>query len=55
VGKIFIYKNISNTYLGAGIRDLTIIYKYISDESFVVYSVGENYLDEDGEGDDIIY
>jgi len=55
VGKKFNYKNISNTYLGIGNKDLKIIYKYLSDGSFMLYSVGENYLDEGGEGDDVLY
>ena len=55
VGEKFNYKDISNTYLGIGNKDLIIIYKYLSKNSFKLYSVGENYLDENGDGDDILY
>jgi hypothetical protein len=55
VNKKFDYKSISNTYLGVGTKDLAIIYKYSSDGSFILYSVGENHLDEGGEGDDVLY
>ncbi len=55
VGEKFNYKNLSNTYLGVGNKDLVIIYIYLSENSFKLYSVGENYLDENGAGDDILY
>lgn len=55
VGEMFNYKNLSNTYLGVGNKDLVIIYKYLSENSFKLYSVGANYLDENGAGDDILY
>ena len=54
-GKQFDYTNISHTYLGVGIKELTIIYRYKDNDSFELYSVGENYLDENGEGDDLQY
>ena len=51
----FDYLHVSRTFLGAGIPELTIIYRPLSMDSYKLYSVGENYLDEGGKGDDIIY
>ena len=50
----FDYMHISNTYLGAGRAELTIIYRPMSMDSYNLYGVGENSLDEGGKGDDIV-
>jgi len=54
-GKTLNYLTVSHTYLGVGHKDLTIIYRYISNEFYKLYSVGENCIDENGKCDDIVY
>jgi hypothetical protein len=53
--RLFAYKSISHTYLGVGIPALRIIYMRITPDSFLLYSVGKNLIDERGKGDDIVY
>ncbi len=55
VGKKFNYRLISHTYIGVGIRELTIIYRNITPNSYFLYSVGKNLIDEHGKGDDVVY
>jgi hypothetical protein len=52
-GKSFDYLTVPHTYLAVGNKDLFIIYKYISNNSYKLYTVGENCIDENGKGDDI--
>ena len=54
-GGKFNYNNLSHTYIGVGTPELTIIYRPLSLSSYKLYSVGENYLDEGGKGDDVLY
>jgi len=54
-GKSFDYLRVSHTYLAVGHKDFIIIYRYISNNSYKLYSVGENSMDENGEGDDISF
>ena len=54
-GKKFQYKDIPNTYIGVGTPRQILVYKLLSPASYVLYSVGENSLDENGQGDDIVY
>jgi len=42
-------------YFGIGTSEQTIIYKLVTTKSYKLYSVGENYRDENGSGDDIVY
>lgn len=44
---------VRNMYLGAGTAALTIIYRPLSDSTYLLYSVGLNLTDENGDGDDI--
>lgn len=53
--KKFDYLNIDHTYLGVGIPQLTITYRRITPDSFLLYSVGKNLVDENGKDDDIVY
>lgn len=55
IGRMFDYKIVNHTYIGVGIPELTIIYRHIAPDSFLLYSVGKNLVDERGKGDDIIY
>jgi len=51
----FDYRRTTNTYLGVGSPTLTIIYRRLSPNSYLLYSVGENCIDEGGQGDDVVY
>jgi hypothetical protein len=42
-----------NLFLGIGRPEQTIIYRYISKNEYMLYSVGENWKDEGGTNDDI--
>jgi hypothetical protein len=53
-GGKFDYLNSSHTYLGSGRPELTIIYRPLSIDSYKLYGVGENCLDEGGKGDDVV-
>ncbi len=48
-------QNMSHTFIGIGSAQQYINYKSISGDSCVLYSVGENCLDENGGGDDVAY
>jgi hypothetical protein len=54
-GKNFDYCSFNNTYLGIGSHEFTIIYRLLTPDSYLLYSVGENHIDEDGHGDDVLY
>lgn len=54
-GRWFHYMNRSLCYFGISWQPQTIIYKSLSGSAYRMYSVGENYQDEDGHGDDIVY
>ncbi len=51
------YLHRSNCFIGVGIPELMIIYRIDLNkmEGFTIYSVGFNYIDENGEGDDIVW
>jgi hypothetical protein len=55
VGEKFNYRSLKNIYFGIGDASQTIIYHYIEPDTFLLYSVGENCIDEGGKGDDIVY
>ncbi len=55
VGKEFPYHMIEHTFLGVGTRDLSIVFEPLNRDSFLLYSVGENKIDEHGQGDDVPY
>ncbi len=42
-------------YLGIGSKEQYINYKSISLNTYILYSVGENCADDNGNGDDIVY
>ena len=54
VAREFNYKEIQNTFLGVGSTHTTITYKPHAQDSFLLYSTGENGVDEGGGGDDIV-
>jgi len=43
-----------NLFIGIGRPEQYIKYKYLTNNSFMLYSVGENGIDENGSGDDIM-
>ncbi len=53
VGDKFKYETYAHTYVGIGTEKLILVYKRINPDSFRLYSVGKNLIDEDGKGDDI--
>ncbi len=55
VGESFNFHDIEHTYLGVGSSDMTIRYKRLTPDSYLLYSIGENKLDEAGGGDDVVY
>lgn len=48
------YKTTRNTYLGISSPEQYIKYKPVGDK-YIIYSIGENWIDENGGGDDILY
>ncbi len=44
-----------HTYVGVGIPELTIIYRPVAPDSFLLYSVGKDLKDDHGKGDDVVY
>ena len=55
VGKNFDYKKRHNTFIGISTPELIVTYKRLDSSAFILYSVGENLIDENGQGDDILY
>lgn len=55
VGKEFYFQNVRRTFLGVGRAEQAIIYQHLAPDSFLLYSVGENEIDEYGAGDDIVH
>ncbi len=49
------YLTKNHTFIGIGNKELTIMYKPISPDSFLLYSIGKNLIDESGKGDDIVF
>ncbi len=49
------YQTRVRSYLGVGMYKLTIIYRHIEPDSFFIYSIGKNLINENGKGDDIVY
>lgn len=51
----YLYRNYC--FIGVGIPEITIIYRIDKQrrEGFILYSVGNNYKDEYGKGDDIVW
>jgi len=47
--------SINNLYLGIGSKEQYINYKSISLNAYILYSIGENCVDDNGNGDDIVY
>jgi hypothetical protein len=54
-GKRFDYHNISHTYLGVGRSENIIVYKHLPPNSYLLYWIGENVIDEGGSGDDLVF
>ena len=52
--KTYDYKKIGHTYLGVRHSQQYITYKRIGN-GYKLYSIGENEIDENGEGDDVVY
>lgn len=48
------YLDVDSCFLSIG-DDMPIIYRYRKNSTFLLYSVGENEIDERGTGDDIVY
>ena len=44
-----------NLFIGIGTAKQYIVYKYLSNNYYILYSVGENDIDENGIGDDIVF
>jgi hypothetical protein len=54
-GKRFDYRDISHTYLGVGRCENVIVYKPCPPNSYLLYWIGENVIDEGGSGDDVVF
>jgi hypothetical protein len=55
VGRRFEYRSRSHTYIAVGRSQLSIVYRPSTPDSYLLYWVGENGIDEGGSGDDLVF
>jgi len=54
-GKSFPFLQLDHTYFGVGHWKSTIIYRLLGSDSYLLYWIGNNEIDEAGKGDDVVY
>ena len=55
VGNQYDWMSVSHTYIGVSRPELSIVYRFRYPDTFLLYWVGENGIDENGRGDDLVY
>jgi hypothetical protein len=53
--RAYVYSDSIHSFVGIGSRQQAILYRMNGLDSYVMYSVGENGIDENGGGDDMMY